>query len=66
MRTDIKFAGLSLSWTVEFAQSYCDKLTEMGFYCKVIDNLVAYSHRPFFRKEALEVLENITPKNNDS
>lgn len=57
MRTDIRFAGLALNWTSQYATAYCDKMIEMGFYCKVLDFdtvIVAYSPLPFSRQEAME------------
>lgn len=57
MRTDISFAGIALNWNEFYARDYCDKLTEMGFYAKVInDAIVAYSPLPFSRMEAMAVL----------
>lgn len=60
MRNDISFAGIALEWTEQYARDYCDKLIEMGFYAKVInDKFVAYSPLPFSRQDAAAVLEQI-------
>lgn len=55
MRNDIKFAGIAMSWTKEYAQSYLRKLFEMGYNAKCLeDSIVAYSHKPFSKSEAIE------------
>jgi hypothetical protein len=64
----IKFAGLALKWEREYAKQYAEKLNEIGFCAKIIEQgdtcLVAYCYKPFSRQQAetaLEILFKGTP-----
>ena len=56
MRNDIRFAGISLKWTEQYAQSYAKKLKEMDYAARVMKVgdtcLIAYSHKSFSQMEA--------------
>jgi hypothetical protein len=60
---NIKFAGLSSEWKCDYAKTYSDKLHEMGYCAKVLENkgycIVAYSHRGFAPSDAMKVLQGL-------
>lgn len=63
MRNDIRFAGISLNWTEDYARSYSKKLKEMDYAVRILQYdtsfLIAYSHRSFSQKEADTCLESL-------
>jgi len=63
MRTDIKFAGIALSWTTDQAQKRNQIYQEMGFLTKIINfqgaAVIAYSYKQFTIWEAKLNLEQI-------
>lgn len=58
----IRIAGLGVSWPEGYAWIYKEKLDEVGLCAKVVEckkskkEYVAYSHRPFKKSEADEML----------
>jgi hypothetical protein len=59
MRSDIRFAGIALEWTKEYAARYAAKLKEMGYCIRLAEaksHLIAYSHRSFTTSEMEECL----------
>ena len=68
MRTDIKFAGIGVSWSEEQAKKRNILYQEIGFLTKIIDFqeafVVAYSHKDFTAWEAIHILYQIDKGNN--
>ena len=66
MRIDIRFAGMALGWTKQYAVNYGDKLKEMGYCIRIADMgesaLIAYSHRTFTMSEMDECLGSLDGK----
>ena len=60
---DIRFAGISFSWTREYAKSYSDKLYEMGMPAKPLEYegafIVAYSCGSFTLTDAITALNEL-------
>lgn len=59
----LRFAGIALKWTYEFAKDYADKLFEMGYEAKVIDvneeHIVAYGYQAFGKADAIIAFEHL-------
>lgn len=56
----IKFSGLGLSWSHDYAKKFSQYLREIGYLTRVVqmgeESIVAYSHRDFTLLEAEEAL----------
>ena len=61
MRADIRFAGMTLGWTEEYAKNYASVLKEMGYCIRITPAgpsfLIAYSYKTFNVSEMQECLE---------
>jgi hypothetical protein len=69
MRADIRFAGMALRWSEEYAASYAAKLKEMGYYVRIApapdSSLIVYSYKPFTKAEMEESLASLEKETAD-